>query len=94
MLLQLFLLVLRSLQLFCRLVLSLQPIPLKLPPAKVLALPVAKDTVVYLNSSRAAVKRAEDSALESPNCVGNACILNIKICSTHFIDENRHFSCL
>ncbi|KAF7645469.1 hypothetical protein LDENG_00203940, partial [Lucifuga dentata] len=30
----LFLLVLRSLQLFCRLVLSLQPIPLKLPPAK------------------------------------------------------------
>lgn len=33
--LQLFLLVLRSLQLFCRLVLSLQPIPLKLPPAKV-----------------------------------------------------------
>uniref|UniRef100_A0A673BPP7 Xeroderma pigmentosum, complementation group C n=1 Tax=Sphaeramia orbicularis TaxID=375764 RepID=A0A673BPP7_9TELE len=31
----LFLLVLRSLQLFCRLVLSLQPIPLKPPPAKV-----------------------------------------------------------
>uniref|UniRef100_A0A8C4GH74 Xeroderma pigmentosum, complementation group C n=1 Tax=Dicentrarchus labrax TaxID=13489 RepID=A0A8C4GH74_DICLA len=34
----LFLLVLRSLQLFCRLVLSLQPIPLKLPSAKVLTL--------------------------------------------------------
>lgn len=75
--LQLFLLVLRSLQLFCRLVLSLQPIPLKLPPAKVLTLLVAllKDTVVLRNSSRAAVKRAEDSALESSNSVGNACIL-------------------
>lgn len=36
--LQLFLLVLRSRQLFCRLVLSLQPLPLKLPPAKVLTI--------------------------------------------------------
>lgn len=50
--------------------------------------------MTHLNSSRAAVKRAEDSALESSNSVGNACILGkILKYAVHmrFIDENRHF---
>uniref|UniRef100_A0AAQ6A7S4 Xeroderma pigmentosum, complementation group C n=1 Tax=Amphiprion ocellaris TaxID=80972 RepID=A0AAQ6A7S4_AMPOC len=52
----LFLLILRSLQLFCRLVLSLQPIPLKPPSAKV---QTVSNGVVFVNRFGKKAKRKE-----------------------------------
>ncbi|CAG03267.1 unnamed protein product, partial [Tetraodon nigroviridis] len=57
----LFLLVLRSLQLFCRLVLSLQPVPLKLPPAKVLTLVVFSRLLIFVQQGKSAARTSEKS---------------------------------
>uniref|UniRef100_A0A667WCT8 Xeroderma pigmentosum, complementation group C n=1 Tax=Myripristis murdjan TaxID=586833 RepID=A0A667WCT8_9TELE len=68
----LFLLVLRSLQLFCRLVLSLQPVSLKLPPAKVTTPPsVCNPTCVNVTtwmSSHSSEKNNPGVSSEESGC--------------------------
>ncbi|XP_061536244.1 DNA repair protein complementing XP-C cells isoform X1 [Phycodurus eques] len=62
----LFMLVLRSLQLFCRLVLSLQPIPLKPPPAKGKGDATSSVSLATTNQSRVIAKTSSPQQKVSP----------------------------
>ncbi|XP_061688832.1 DNA repair protein complementing XP-C cells isoform X2 [Syngnathoides biaculeatus] len=62
----LFMLVLRSLQLFCRLVLSLQPIPLKPPPAKAKGATTSSVSLAKTNQTQEITKTSSTEQKVSP----------------------------